>query len=149
VNERSQLYTFPKLFDHAQLRHFPLPTLLVPIIGLDHTPQPTPIFSIHLQPPPKISCPTCGRQFTNQWLVCHEHSCQTFNSFNPNPYDHPNLITFLTPTPSTLPWIWVSTLDVLGSFHLGLCCSHLYNRIPTVLRHDVQVAFLFPLDKLA
>ncbi len=43
--------------DHAQLRHFPLPTLLVLIVGFDYTPQPIPIFSTCPQPPPKIFCP--------------------------------------------------------------------------------------------
>jgi hypothetical protein len=51
-------------------------------------------------------------------------------------------------TPYALVWIWVSTLDVFGSFHLGLCCPHLYNGIHAILLHDVQVAFCFPLDKL-
>jgi hypothetical protein len=54
----------------------------------------------------------------------------------------------LTPTPPALPWTWVLTLNVLRSFHLGLCCLHLYNRIPTILQRDVQVAFRFSLDKL-
>jgi hypothetical protein len=65
VNEGSQLYIFPNPFDHAQLRQFPPPTLLVPIDNHDHTPQPTPISSRHLQPAPKILCPICGHQFIN------------------------------------------------------------------------------------
>jgi hypothetical protein len=62
-------YTFPNSFNHAQLEHFPPPTLLVPTVGLDHTPQPTPISSTCLQPPPKVLCPTCGCQFTSQRLA--------------------------------------------------------------------------------
>jgi hypothetical protein len=60
VNERFQPYIFPNPLDHAQLRHFSPPILLVPTIGLDHTPQPTLISSTCLQPPPKILCPTHG-----------------------------------------------------------------------------------------
>jgi hypothetical protein len=75
VNERSQFYTFPNPFDHPQLGHFPLPILLVPTIGLDHTPQPTPISSTRLQPPLKVSCPTYEHQFTNRRLVRHQHFC--------------------------------------------------------------------------
>jgi len=74
VNERSQPFIFPNPLDHAQLGHFPLPTLLVPIISFDHTPQPTPIFSTHPQPLFKISCPNYGRQFTNWGLIRHQHS---------------------------------------------------------------------------
>jgi hypothetical protein len=148
VNVRSQPYTFLNPFDHAPLRHFPPPTLLVLIVDYDHTSQPTPIFSTCFQPPPKVLCPTCGRYFTNQRLTCHQCSCQTFNSSNLNPFDHFNPIPSLTPTPPTLTWTWVSTLDVLGSFHLSLCHPCLYNRIPTTLQHDVQMTFRFPLDKL-
>jgi hypothetical protein len=64
VNERSQLY-FPNPFNHAQLKHFPPPILLVPTIGHVHSPQPTPIFSTCLQPPLEVLCPTCERQFTS------------------------------------------------------------------------------------
>jgi hypothetical protein len=148
VNEGSQPYTFPNFLDHAQLKHFPLPTLLVLTTGLDHTPQPTPISSTRPQPPPKVSCPTYGHQFTSRGLTYHWHSYQTSNSSNPNPYDHPSLIPSFTPIPSALTWTWVSTLDVLESFHLSLCYPRWYNRIPTTLGHDVQVAFRFPLDKL-
>jgi len=45
MNEGSQPYTFPNPIDHAQLGHFSPPTFLVPIVGIDHTPQPTPISS--------------------------------------------------------------------------------------------------------
>jgi hypothetical protein len=51
--------------------------------------------------------------------------------------------------PTYLAWAWVLTLDVLGSFHLGFCHPQLYNCIPTTLQRDVQMAFCFPLDKLA
>jgi len=44
VNERSQPYIFPKLFNHAQLKHFPPPILLVFIVGHDHTPNLPPFF---------------------------------------------------------------------------------------------------------
>jgi len=71
VNEGSQPYIFSNPFDHAQLGHFPLATLLVLTVGHDHTPQPTPIFSTCHQLPPKFLCPICGRQFTNQGLVHH------------------------------------------------------------------------------
>jgi hypothetical protein len=60
VNVGSQPYIFPNPFNHAQLRHFSLPTLFVPTIGHDHTPQPTPISSTRVQPPPKVLCPTYG-----------------------------------------------------------------------------------------
>jgi hypothetical protein len=71
VNVGSQLYTFPNPLDHAQLRHFLPLTLLVFTNGHDHTPKPTPISLTNLQPPPKVLCPTCGCQFTNQRLACH------------------------------------------------------------------------------
>jgi hypothetical protein len=71
VNERSQFYTFPNPFDHAQLGHFPPPILLVLTNGFDHNPQSPPIFSTRLQPPLKVSCPTCERQFTNRRFVRH------------------------------------------------------------------------------
>jgi hypothetical protein len=71
VNVGSQPYTFPNPFDHTQLGHFPLPTLLVPIVGHDHTPQPTPISSTHPQLPPKVLCPIYELQFTNQGLAHH------------------------------------------------------------------------------
>ncbi len=71
VNVGSPFYIFPNPFNHAQLEHFPLPILLVLIVGLDHTPQPTSISSIEPQPPPKVLCPTCGHQFTNQGLTSH------------------------------------------------------------------------------
>jgi len=57
VNVGSQLYIFPNPFDHAQLRHFSLPTILVPTYDHDHTP----LSSTSFQPPPKVLCPTCGR----------------------------------------------------------------------------------------
>jgi len=145
----SQLYIFPNPFDHAQIKHFPPPILLVLIIGHDHTSQPTPIFSTRLQFPPKILCLTYGCQFINQGLTHHQCSCQTFNSSHLNPCDHPSSIPFFIPTSLALAWTWVSTLNVFGSFHLGLCCPWLDNHIPTILRCDVQVAFRIPLDKLA
>jgi hypothetical protein len=49
----------------------------------------------------------------------------------------------------TSTWAWVLTLDVLGSFHLGFHRSRLYICISTAFQNDVQVAFHFPLDKLA
>jgi hypothetical protein len=75
VNEGSQLYTLSNPLNHAQLGHFPPPTLLVATISLDHTPQPTPISSTHLQPPLEILCPTCGCQFINRRLVHYQRSC--------------------------------------------------------------------------
>jgi hypothetical protein len=88
VNVGSQPYTFPNPLDHAQLRHFPPPILLVPIVGHDHTPQP----------PPKILCPTYGHQFISRGLVHRQCSYQTTNSSNPNPCDHLGSIPSLTPT---------------------------------------------------
>jgi hypothetical protein len=111
-------------------------------------PHPTPIFSTHFQLPPKIFWPTCGCQFTSQKLTHHQHSYQASNSSNPNPCDHHDSMPCIIPTPLTLTWTWVSSLDVLGSFHLNLCCLWLYNCIPITLRLDVQVAFHFSLDKL-
>jgi hypothetical protein len=99
VNEGSQLYTFLNSLDHAQLKHFPVPTLLVLRVGHDHTPQPTPISSTCPQPPPKILCPTHGHQFTSWRLAHHQRSCQTFNSSNPNPCAHPSAIPYRIPTP--------------------------------------------------
>jgi hypothetical protein len=61
VNVGPQLYILSNLFNHAHIGHFPLPILLVLIVGHDQTPQLTPIFSTHFQPPPKVFCPTCGR----------------------------------------------------------------------------------------
>jgi hypothetical protein len=55
----------------------------------------------------------------------------------------------LDPTLPTLAWIWVFSLDVFGSFHLGFCHLQLYNHILTTLQCDVQMVFHFPLDKLA
>ncbi len=37
MNVGSQPYTFPNPLDHAQLGHFSPPTLMIPIIGHDHT----------------------------------------------------------------------------------------------------------------
>ncbi len=44
MNVGSQPYTFPKLFDHAQLGHLSPPILFVPIVGHDHTPNLPPSF---------------------------------------------------------------------------------------------------------
>jgi hypothetical protein len=71
VNLGSQPYTFPNPFNHAQLEHFPPPTLLVLIVDHDHTPQPTPISSTCLQPPLKVLCPTFEHQFINRGLTHH------------------------------------------------------------------------------
>jgi hypothetical protein len=121
VNVGPQPYSFPNPFDHAQLGHFSLPILLVLTIGHDHTPQPTPIFSTHSQPPPKVFSPTCGCQFITRGLICHQHSCQTSNSSYPNLCDHPSSIPSLPTTPLASTWTCVSSLDVFGSFHLSLC----------------------------
>jgi hypothetical protein len=75
VNEGPQFYTFSNPFDHAQLWHFFPPILLILTISFNHTPQPTPISRTCLQPPPKVSCPTYGCQFSSQRLVRHHHSC--------------------------------------------------------------------------
>ncbi len=105
------------------------------------------ISSTHLQAPPKTFCPTCGHQFTSRRFIHHQCSW-AFNSSNPNPYGHPGLISSLVPTLPTLAWTWISSLDVLGSFHLNFHHLQLYNHIPIALQCNVQVAFFFPLDKL-
>jgi len=126
---------------------FPPSILLTPTIPHDHTPQLTPISSTHSHFPPKVFCPTYGRQFINQGLICHHCFCQAPNSSNSNPYGHHGSIPSFAPTLHTLSWIWVVLLDVLKSFHLKFCHLRLYNHIPTDLWHDVQMAFRFPLDK--
>ncbi len=95
------------------------------------------------KPPLKVLCPTCEHQFIGWRFVHHQCSYQTFNYFDPNPYDHLGTIPFLIPTMPTSIWTWVSKLDVLKSFHLGLCCPCSYNHILTTLWHDVQMAFRF------
>ncbi len=44
VNVGPRIYTFLNPFDHAQVRHFPPPILLVPTVGHHQTPEPTSIF---------------------------------------------------------------------------------------------------------
>jgi len=75
VNVGPQPYTFPNPLDHAHVKHFPFPILLVLTIGHDQNPQPTPIFSTHSQVPPKVFCPTYGCQFISQGLNFHQRSC--------------------------------------------------------------------------
>jgi hypothetical protein len=99
VNVGSQPYIFQNPLNHAQLKHFSFPTLLVPIVGHDHTPQHAPIFSTRFQLPPKVLWPTYGRQLTNRRLIRHQQSCQTSNSSNLNPCDHFNSILSFIPTP--------------------------------------------------
>jgi hypothetical protein len=60
VNVGSQFYTFPNPFDHAQLGHFPSPTLLVPIVGHDHTPNLPPFFQHTLNLHLKSCAPLVG-----------------------------------------------------------------------------------------
>ncbi len=144
-----QLYTFPNLFDYAHIGQFPPPTLLDLRLAMIKPPNLPPIFSTCFQPPPKIFCPTYGYQFTNQRLICHQCFYQTSNSFNLNLCDHFSSIPSLALTSPTLVWTWVSSLDVLGFFHLGLWCFWFYNHLPIALWHDVQMAFRFPLYKLA
>ncbi len=115
----------------------------------DKTPQSTSISSTRSQPSIKVCCLTYGRQFTNRRLACHQHSYQVSNSINTNLYDHSNSIPSLTPTLPISTWTWVLSLNVLRSFHLNFCCLRLYHHILTILHYDVQVAFHFPLDKLA
>jgi hypothetical protein len=91
------------------------------------------ISSTRLQSPPKAFCFTCGHQFTNRRFAHHQHSCQAFNSSNPNPYGHLSLISSLVPTLPASVWTWISSLDVLGSFHLNFRCPQLYNHIPITL----------------
>ncbi len=75
---------FPKPLQTCTSRASTPSTLLVPTIAHDQTPQPTPNSSTCLQPPTKVYCLTYGCQFTSWKLVRHHHSCQAFNSFNPN-----------------------------------------------------------------
>jgi len=75
VNVGSQPHTFPNPLNHAQVRPFPPSIILVPIVAHNQTPQPTFTSSTHSQPPSKVSCSTCGHQFTNRRLVYHQHSC--------------------------------------------------------------------------
>ncbi len=114
----------------------------------DQTSQPSPTFPTCLQPSRRAFCPTCGHQFIFRRLTCHQYSCHTSNPSNQNLHDYLSPIPSLIPNMLTLAWVWVSALYVLRSFHFGFCHSRLYNHIPTALRHDVQVAFCFPLDKL-
>jgi hypothetical protein len=116
---------FPQTPANVKLKHFPLPLSWSLKLALIIPPQPNPISSTHFQPSPKVSCFTYGRQFTNRGLTRHQCSCQPSNSSNPNLCDHPNPIPSLIFTPFAWTWIWVSTLYVLRSFHLGLCCPHL------------------------
>jgi hypothetical protein len=109
VNVGPQLYIFLTPFDHAQVGHFPLPTLLVLTVGHDQTPQPTPIFSIDFQFPTKVFCHACGCHITNRRLIHYQHSYQTFNSYNPNPCDHHGSIPSLVLTPPIIAWTWVSS----------------------------------------
>jgi hypothetical protein len=64
VNVKPQPNTFSIPLNNAQVRPFPPSILLAPIVAHDQTPQSTPIFPTHLQPPLRASCPTCGCQFT-------------------------------------------------------------------------------------
>jgi hypothetical protein len=75
VNVGSQPHTFPNPLNHAQVTPFPPSIILVPIIAHNQTPQPTFTSSTHLQPLSKVSCSTCGHQFTNRRLFCYQHSC--------------------------------------------------------------------------
>jgi hypothetical protein len=58
VIKGSQPYIFPNPLDHAQIGHLDFPTLLIHTVSLHHTPT-------HLQPPPKVLCPTYACQFIN------------------------------------------------------------------------------------
>jgi hypothetical protein len=65
-----------------------------------------------------------------------------------------SLVTTLVQYPPLFPPHYInfdlcSSLNVFESFHLSICNFGLYNHIPTTLWHDVQVAFHFPLNKLA
>lgn len=79
------------------------------------------ISSTRLQSPPKAFCFTCGHQFTNRRFAHHQHSCQAFNSSNPNPYGHLSLISSLVPTLPASIWTWISSLGAwVLSFKLSL-----------------------------
>jgi hypothetical protein len=97
VNVGPQSYTFSNPFDQAHVKPFSPSTLPTAQVAHDQTFQPTLIFSTCLQPPPKVSCPTYWWQFSNWRLTCHQHSCQTPNSFDPNPHDHLDLIPSFVP----------------------------------------------------
>ncbi len=71
VNEGSQPYTFPNPLDHAHLGHFPLPTLLIPTIGLDHTPNLPPFLQHAFNLPLKSRVPLVGANllFEGQLII--------------------------------------------------------------------------------
>jgi hypothetical protein len=134
------------MLNNSHVRPFPPSILSTHIIPRDLITQPTPILPTHLQLPPRTYYPTYEHQFTlwrlifTSILVRHPiHLSQTYMTI---------LVQYLpNPSPPTSTWAWVSTLNVLESFHFGYCRFRLYNRIPTTLQRDVQMAFHFPLNK--
>jgi hypothetical protein len=140
----SQPYTFSNPLNHAQLWHFPPPILLAMIISPNLPPFLQHAVNLHLK-----SCPLhVGTNLSIEgWVVINIpvrdliHPTKPFWSSWPNtfPYSH---LTYINLT-------WVSTLDVFVSFHLSICHHRLYNHITIALRHDVQMAFRFPLEELA
>jgi hypothetical protein len=84
-DEGSQPYTFPNPFDYAQLKHFPLPILLVLIVGYDHYPNPPPFlqhtFNFHLKscvPPMGVNLPVKGKFIISIPVKHIIHPIQTF-----------------------------------------------------------------------
>jgi len=77
--------TFPNPFDYAQLKHFPLPILLVLIVGYDHYPNPPPFlqhtFNFHLKscvPPMGVNLPVKGKFIISIPVKHIIHPIQTF-----------------------------------------------------------------------
>jgi hypothetical protein len=60
VNMGSQPYTFPNPLNHAQLGHFSLFILFVPIVGHDHTPILPPFLQHALNLHLKFCAPPMG-----------------------------------------------------------------------------------------
>ncbi len=123
--------------------------MLAHIVPHDFIAQPTPILPTHLQPPLRTYYPTYGHQFTlwrltptNIFVKHPIHRSQTV-------HDHSSPMPLRTLNRLASTWAWVSTLNVFKFFHFGFRRSQLFNHIPTILQRDVQVAFHFPLNKLA
>ncbi len=123
------LYYVSTIFSpsHGMPAHF-TPSLL-------HHPQITshPLMSTIRPPPsrPHVSCFACGCLFiTRARLICHQLTC----------FSHKQSSTVRVVMLPTLPnsppyytWTWVTFVDVIDVFHLGLLHPHSYHHIPYVL----------------
>jgi hypothetical protein len=147
VNVKPQPYIFPNPLNHAHVGPFSpstLPALLVAHAQTLNLPSfPQHICNFHL----KFFAPLVGANLLVEGLfvinVPIKHPIHLTKPPWPSRFN-----TFPCSHPLASAWVWVSFLDVLGSFHLGFCYLWLYNRILAILWHDVQVVFHFPLDKL-